>query len=121
MAQRVKGICYLKIDGTQLSIKADSSMEAPINTNAREAVMALDGLAGYGETAQRQYLKGTLVFTGDVDIQALNNMTNGTIVNEFANGKVYTLTGAYLEGENLADGIAGELPVEFTGTNGIWS
>lgn len=121
MGQRVKGICYIKVDGTQLTLKSDSGMDIPINSTTKEAVMGLAGVAGYGETAQRPHIKGAFIFEPDFPISTLVNMTNGTITAELANGKVYTLAGAWMEGETLADGVGGEIPVEFSGTSGIWS
>lgn len=119
MATRVAGTCYLKVDGTQYELK-DDAIEIPLSKVSREAVMALGGLAGFKEMAQRQFVKFTSVFVRDLPIQTITNTTNATLVVEYANGKTYTLTGAYLEGEILADGVSGDLPLEFTGTKGIW-
>jgi hypothetical protein len=47
-------------------------------------------------------------------------MTNGTVTAELAGGKVYTLTGAYLEGETTTNGEDGETELEFSGVSGIW-
>jgi hypothetical protein len=121
MGVRVAGICYIKADGVQLAIKSDSGMEIPFNQNIRETVMGLDAPAGFSEKAQRPSIKGTFIFVPDFPVQTLNTMTNGTITAELANGQIYTLTGAWMEGEIMADGIAGEIPIEFSGINGIWN
>ena len=43
-----------------------------------------------------------------------------TITAELANGKVYTLSGAWLEGETSAKGDDGTVDLEFAGLKGIW-
>lgn len=118
MAQRVAGICYVKVDGDQLEVKG--GVEAPLSQVAREAVMGLAGVAGYKETAQEPYLKISTVFTRDFPINTLVNGTNMTITTEFANGKVYTLSGAYLRAEPTGNGEEGTTELEFSGLKGIW-
>jgi hypothetical protein len=43
-----------------------------------------------------------------------------TVTAELANGKVYTLAGAYLEGETVSNGEEGTADIEFSGFKGIW-
>ena len=118
MANRVAGICFIKVDGQQFEVKG--SVEAPIMSTMRENKMGLTGLGGYIETAQRQFLKLTAIFTRDFPMNLFRSSTNMTLTAEMANGKVYTLAGAYLEGEIVASGDEGEVELEFTGTKGIW-
>ena len=118
MGVRVAGICFVKVDGTQLEIKG--KIETPLLPFAKETVMGLSGNAGYKETAQRQYLKVDTVFTRDFPINKLVMGTNMTITAELANGKVYTLTNAYVEGEMTGNGEEGTVDVEFTGITGVW-
>ena len=105
MGQRIAGTCYIKTDGTQLEVKG--GIEIPFSNVSRETVMSLTGNAGYKEMAQRMFLKLTAVFTRDFPIAALVNGTNMTVTAELANGKVFTLAGAYLEGETVSNGEEG--------------
>jgi hypothetical protein len=118
MANRVAGMCFVKCDGQQFEIKG--GIEAPMMASMRENVMSLTGLAGYKETAQRQFIKLSAIFTKDFPISLFRSSTNMTVTAEMANGKVYTLTGAFLEGEITAKGDDGEADIEFTGVRGIW-
>lgn len=118
MAQRVAGICYIKVDGAQLTV--EGGVEAPMNTVNREAVMGLAGQAGYKETSLEQYLKVSAIFTPDFPLQTIAQGTNMTITAELANGKVYTLSGAYLRGERPVKGDEGKTDLEFSGTSGVW-
>ena len=118
MANRVAGICFIKVDGQQFEVKG--SVEAPIMSTMRENVMSLTGLAGFKETAQRQFIKLSAIFTRDFPMALFRSSTNMTVTAEMANGKVFTLAGAFLEGEIVASGDEGEVELEFTGTKGIW-
>lgn len=117
-APRVAGICYIKVDGEQLDAKG--SIECPITDNSREAVMGLSGVAGYKETARTPYVKGSFIFTPGFPLSKLNEGTDMTVTAELANGKVYTLSGAFLVGEPAAKGDDGEVELEFNGIKGIW-
>lgn len=118
MGQRIAGTCYLKADGQQLEIKG--GMEAPIAESKREPVNSATGVVGYKESVVTPMLKVTGIFTRDFPIATLRSNVDMTITGEFANGKVYTLSGAWLSNEGSAKGEEGEVELEFTGTRGIW-
>jgi hypothetical protein len=118
MGRRVAGICYVKADGINLSI--EGSVEAPASAVKRETKMSLTGAAGYDERAQRQYIKLSAINTPDFPRSTLAIMVNGTITAELANGFVYTLTGAWMEGEPTINGTDGTVDLEFSGTAGYW-
>lgn len=117
-APRVAGICYFKVDGEQLELKG--SLECPLTDLQRETVMGTAGVAGYKETARMPYVKGTFIFLPAFPLEKLNG-TNLTITVELANGKVYTLSGAYLVGEPAVKAEEGEVELEFNGVKGIWA
>lgn len=117
-APRVAGICFFKVDGEQLELKG--SLECPITDTQRESVMGLSGVAGYKETTRTPSIKGTFIFVPGFPLAKLNTGTDMTITAELANGKVYTLSGAYLVGEPMAKGDDGEVDLEFNGIKGIW-
>lgn len=119
MALRIAGVAYIKVDGTQYEIKG--GIEAPLTQYKREAVMGLTGQMGFKETAREQYVKFDAGFVADFPINQLNNVTNATVTVEFANGRVYTLTGAYETGDSAANGEEGTAGLMFSGLNGVWS
>lgn len=118
MAKRIAGVCYVKVDGAQLTIKG--GLEAPISSTLRAGVMAADGPAGFKETPVQPYVKVTALFTEDFPMAALQKGADMTITAEFANGKVYTLSGAHLANEAPAKGEEGEIELEFHGQGGAW-
>lgn len=118
MAKRVAGICYIKVDGEQLEVSG--GVECPIVDVKRETVMGLAGPAGIKETALEPFVKVSAIFVPDFPLAKLQYMTDGTVTTEMANGKVYTLSGAFLKGEPSAKGEDGTVDLEFGGKKGQW-
>ena len=92
---RIAGVLSAKIDGVLRSIKGN--VEVGMGFPKREAIMNSQGKnEGYKETyPDPPYLQIDVINTSDVDLVALAGITNGTIVAELANGKVYSLQSAY--------------------------
>lgn len=118
MAPRTAGTCFVKIDGQQLEIKG--GLEAPLSNKKREGVLSSTGAVGYKETPVQPYVKATAIFTNDFPISKLRSMVDGTVTAEFANGKVYTLSDAFLANEATGKGEEGEVELEFHGLRGAW-
>jgi hypothetical protein len=118
MGQRVAGTCYVKVDGQQLEIKG--GLECPIVEVKREPVTASAGVAGFKETIVPPYIKATSIFTPDFPLAALRDGTDMTVTAEYANGKVYTLSGGWLANEASGKGEEGEVELEFNGLRGVW-
>ena len=118
MANRTAGICYVKLDGAQLEIKG--GLEAPMAQTKREGVMSSTGPVGFKESPVQPYVKATAIFTADFPMAQVREGTSMTITAEFANGRVYTLSDAFLAAEAPAKGEEGEIELEFHGMRGIW-
>lgn len=67
------------------------------------------------------YIDATFLMDPDFPINELAEMDTGTVVAELANGKSYTLSEAFIEGEMNYDSDAGTVGMKFVGTNGRWS
>jgi hypothetical protein len=118
MAKRIAGACFVKTDGDQIEIKGGLEVSGADVT--RETVLSTKGVAGFKETPRAASLKVTALFTEDFPLEKLRDGTDMTITAEFANGKVFTLSGAYLIGEPTIKGEDGEIDLEFEGSKGIW-
>ena len=118
MGKRTAGTCYVKCNGMQLEIKG--ALEAPLSGFKREPVLSATGVPGYKETVIAPYIKVTAIATPDFPVAQLANDTDMTITAEFANGKVYTLSGAWLANEASMKGDDGESELEFNGNRGVW-
>jgi hypothetical protein len=120
-APKVAGTCFVKVDGTQLELKSESGIEAPLFSVVRETVMGQSGVAGLKETAKTPYVKGTFIVGPDFPLEKLGESTDMTVTVEFINGKVYTLSGAFTIGESAYKSDSGEVELEFNGIKGIWA
>ena len=114
MGQKVAGTCYIKIDGTQLTLKG--GVEAPLMDVERETVVP----GYYKEEDMAPWVKFTAVHTPDFPLTALTTGTDMTITAELKNGRVYVLSGAYLVDKASVNGEAGTIDLQFDGVKGGW-
>ena len=118
MGQRIAGICYVKADGEQFEVSG--GLEAPLFSTKKESVMGLNAVVGYKETAIAPYVKLSAVVGSKFNLDKLRSASAMTVTAEFANGKVYTLSDAWVAGEPALKGDDGTTELEFNGLKGIW-
>jgi hypothetical protein len=119
MSKKVAGTCYIKADGEQLEVAG--GVETPLLDTVRETVMADAGPAGYSEKAIAPYIKLTAVVGRNFPLQKLRTAKDMTITAELANGMVYTLSDAYVQGEPALKGSEGMVDLEFGGMRGVYA
>lgn len=119
MAGRVAGICFVKVGGEQLEVSGD--LECPLTDTIKEAVMSQNGVSGLKETRVKAYVKLSAIFSASFPLDTLQSSNDLSVVAEFPNGKVYTLSGAFLAGEPTAKADEGKIELQFEGTRGKWS
>lgn len=119
MSKSISGICYVKVDGEQLSL--NGSLSCSMTETVREAVMGSLGVAGYSETPVAPTISGTFNVTDDFPLDTILNNTNMTVTAECANGMVFTLSGAFVSGEISYSPSDGTVQLTFTGEKGNWS
>ena len=83
--------------------------------------MADAGSAGFSETATRPYVKLSAKVGRDFPLQKLQEATNMTVTAELANGMVYTLSDAFLEGETALKASEGSVDLDFGGMKGSFA
>lgn len=119
MGKKVAGICFIKADDQQFEVTG--SVEVPLSTTIREPMESLSGESGnYRESGVAPYVRFTAHNEADLDYDKIASATDLTVVAELANGRVYTLTEAYLSGETVVGGDEGTTPYEFRGKKGVW-
>lgn len=115
MGQKIAGTCYVKVDGQQLVLTG--AVEAPLNKSTRETVVK-----GYfKEEDTVPFVKAEVAVPKGTNMAAITGATNATVTVEFANGSVYTLSGAYLVGEVNYSSDEGKASLEWNGTEGDWN
>lgn len=117
-AKRISGICFVKVDGEQLSV--EGSVECPLLEVKRETVMALNGPAGYKETNLAPFVKVSCILVPGFPLAKLQTNTSMQVSVNLANGMVYTLSDAWLNGEPTAKPEDGKVELEFGGLKGKW-
>lgn len=118
MAKRVAGVAYIRVDSEQLEVAG--GIEIPMTEFKRETVMGLSGPAGFKEMALEPFVKVSAIFMPSFPIDTLRTNTEMTVTAELANGKVYTLSGAFVKGEPSVKAEDGTVELEFGGTRGQW-
>ncbi|WP_263264040.1 phage tail tube protein [Pseudomonas sp. RIT-PI-S] len=115
MGQKVAGTCYVKVDGTQLTLKGGA--EAPLMDKTRETVVP----GFFKEEDKAPFVKITPLLTSGFPLQKLVEGTDMTVTVEFKSGRVYTLSGAYLVAQPTGKGDEGTTELQFDGIKGVWS
>ena len=119
MAKRLAGTCYVKVNGEQLELSG--SMTCSMNTKNKEALVGVNGVAGFKETAVAPKIKGTFFIGSDFPLSDIVDGTDLTVTAELANGSVFTLSDAFVTGDVEYSADDGTAEIEFTGINGNWA
>ncbi len=119
MGKKLAGTCYVKANAQQITITG--GVECPLMDVKRETIMASGGAAGFSETAQAPYVKVTALKVPGSDLASITKATNLTVTVEYANGDVYTLSDAWVQGEPVHKGDDGTVDLEFGGMRGSWA
>jgi hypothetical protein len=113
----VAGVAYLKLDGTQYSLRG-SFMVRPHN-RTREEIVGQDGYHGYKETEVAPSIEAEITDRGGLSIMALQGITESTVTAELNNGKTYILNDAFFAGPIELDASDGKMQVKFVGARCI--
>lgn len=114
MGKKVAGTCYVKADGVQFTITG--GVEAPLSDKKRESVAP----GFFKEEDLVPFTAATVVDDPDLPIAQLMGATDATVTTEFANGRIYVLSGAYVVEEPSAKGEDGTIDIRWEGSKGVW-
>ncbi|MCM1513331.1 MAG: phage tail tube protein [Oxalobacter formigenes] len=119
-SKKLAGVVYLKIDGEGFDLTGD--VEAPLYTENRESIIDITGkVVGYKSTYVAPYISGTFVVPKNFPMKRLFEQQDMTVTTEFANGMVYTLSGAWLVGETPYNATEGTVALRFEGESSRWN
>lgn len=111
--QRRAGIIFVKVNGQQYDAKGDFSYN--LGRPLREGIAGSDGVHGYKETPQIPYIEGEITDRGDLDVEALLDVSGATVTLELANGKVIALKDAWFAGEGSISTSEANITTRFEG------
>lgn len=115
---KIAGTCFIKVDGLQLS--ATGGIECPMNTKVKESIVDLSGGVDYKETFRAPYIKLTAKVPKGFPRDKIIASDTMTITAELANGDVYVLSNAWVEGELNHNPEDGTVDVQFNGQEGFY-
>lgn len=115
---RIAGTTFFKLDSGSLSLTG--GIEVPLNTRVNADVVGLDGSVDRKETWRSPFIKGTFKVPKDFPIDKIVTAMNMTATAELANGMVYVLSGAWLDGEGDFNAEEGTADLEFHGEEGFF-
>jgi len=111
---RVGGTIELSVAGVVYSAKGAFTWN--LGKPKRGAVLSSSlAVAGYKEEPQVPYVEGAITDAGTTDLDAMLNLTAGTVALRLANGKTLVLAGAFFAGEGEGNTEEGEVAVRFEG------
>jgi hypothetical protein len=120
MAKTVAGTTYVKADSEQFSVTG--GVECPLSSEVKEPIdTPVEGEAYNKRMHITPYVKLTAVNDAAMDYEKIATADDMTVVVEFPNGRVYTLTEAYLSGETVVKADDGTTDYVFHGAKGVWS
>jgi hypothetical protein len=91
MAQRIAGIAFLTVDGTQLALRGNFTVSP--SAVERTMLAGQDGVHGYQELPRVPYIEGDLSTVRGLLLEDLEAQVDVTVVAQLANAMQYTLTG----------------------------
>jgi hypothetical protein len=115
--QRRAGIIQLQVDGEILDAKGNFTYN--LGRPKREAILGSDGVVhGFKEMVQVPFVEGEITDRGDLDVEAMIGMTDGTVTLALNNGKTIVLRSAWFAGEGTGNTEEANIPVRWEGKNG---
>lgn len=112
-ANRVAGVCFLKVDGVQYSLRGSFKVQGIMTQ--KSGVAGLDGVHGYKEVPVVPSIDGEITDSPTLSIAAFQNITDSTVTAEMATGKTYILQNAWYAGTAELEGDEGKITVKFEG------
>jgi hypothetical protein len=93
MANRVAGVAYLKVDGTQYPLRGNFTVSP--TTVVRAGIAGQDYIHGYSELPRVPFIEGDVTLDPALAMEGVEAITNSTITAELANGNAYVLREAW--------------------------
>lgn len=118
MSNKRAGIVFVKVDGAQISVKANVNCNQGLPK--REAMMGHDGTHGYKELPQVAFIEGEQTDSKDLDLKKYLMIDGASVTVQFANGKTFVLRNAWNASEGTIGSEEANLPFRFEGLDAEW-
>lgn len=107
------GVLSISANGTLLEVIGDWTFTPGIEV--REAIQGPSGTAGYKGNRQTASWEGRASYNPNLDIEALMNLDDATVVGVLPNGRTATLRNAWFAGQGELTTEDGTFAVRFEG------
>jgi hypothetical protein len=113
MAQRIAGIAFLSVNGNPLALRGNFTV-SPTRLE-RAGIAGQDFVHGFSELPRVPFIQGDVSLMPDMSVEDLDDIDNGTVVAQLANGKNYVLSEAWRAATSELNTREGLTPVRFEG------
>ena len=113
MADRIAGTCYVNADGFQIALAGTCTVDR--KDTEKTGMTGLSGNVGYSEKPRVPSIEVEFFHTRQTSVDSILDMEDGTVTAELANGKVWTLRNAYVQGAPTVDAEESKMTVKFEG------
>lgn len=113
--RRISGITQFTVNGSALNVTEFAWDPASVE---RETVSSLSGVDGYSEKPVAPYISGKFRDAASVNVTALTNANNATVIVKLANGKTISGSNMWYIGRPGVSGADATLDFRFEGVQG---
>ena len=113
MAKRIAGTCYVNADGAQMALSGEVTIDR--KDTEKKPMTGLSGNVGFSETPRMPSIEVEIFQTEDTNVDSILDMEDGTVTAELANGKVWILRNAYVEGAPTVNASESKMTIKFEG------
>lgn len=111
MADKIGGVAYLKVDGTQYALRGNLVVSP--DPFEREGIAGQDGVHGFNEKPRVPFIEADITDMGGLSLEKLRAITDSTVTAELANGKTYVARNAWIGGSRDLNTAEGTTKVKF--------
>ncbi len=115
MGQRVAGIAYIKVDGSQYPARGNFTVHP--NKKERTGIAGQDGVHGFSEMPRVPAIEGDVTVDKGMSIMDILDITDATVQLECANGNVYVLRNAWQAGPADYNTVEGSAKIRWEGVD----
>lgn len=113
MSNRRAGLIALVIDGVSYDVKGNVTYN--LGSPKRDALVGATSVHGYKETNQVPFAEFEVTDREDLDVKALQALTDSTVEFQLANGKAVVIRNAWYASEGDIGSEEGNIAVRFEG------